>query len=250
GGDVARADEFVEPVTGWLRDHRERPFFAYLHLLQPHSPYNVAPAEFYADLPAYSGPYDGSEEQMLRVISGDLHPGRGDIAHIRGLYERNLRYADRAVGRIVDALRQLDLLDRTIVIITADHGESLGERGTFGHGNSVDAEQISIPLIVRLPAALGMRGRRRDEAGSIDLMPTLLDVLGVPGPPGMAGRNLFDATSDGWPRSLISVAANGAVSVVARGFKYRFERGPWRERLMRLPAQEDGPNVSWEYPVS
>ena len=69
--------------------------------------------------------------------------------------------------------------------------ENLHERGTFGHGNSVDAEQISIPLIVRLPAALGMRGRRGDEVGVIDLMPTLLDILGVPGPPGMAGRNLF-----------------------------------------------------------
>jgi len=255
-GEVARADDFHQPIGEWLRANRSRPFFAYVHYVQPHEPYNAAPREFYGDLdPGYAGPCDGSQERMRAVFRGVLHPGDADITHIRKLYEGNLRYADRAVGRLVELLRELDLLERTILVVTADHGESLGERGTFGHGHTVDPELIQLPLLIRLPGELGRRGREDGLVAAIDLMPTLLETLGVPPPNEVRGRNVLSGPLDaarGWPRSLVSVAGGriGTLSVIVPGFKYSYDAPSRRERLMRLPGQEDTENVRWEHPVT
>jgi arylsulfatase A-like enzyme len=218
-GEVARAIDFETPVLEWIEEHRDERFFAYIHYVQPHEPYNAAPPEFYQGLDeSYQGPYDGSRPPLMKLFRREVFPREVDRKRISTLYDGNLRYADEAFGRLVRRLREMDLLDRSIVIVTADHGESLGERATYGHGHTLDAELVWLPLVLRLPPELGRRGRISELVGLQDMMPTLLETLGVPVPDGVRGRNVLrpPAGASGWPQPLVSVAAGrgGMVGVL------------------------------------
>jgi len=254
-GQVARGEEFLPPVRAFLTAHRDGPFFAYVHLLQPHEPYDAAPDSFYAGRldPAHRGRFDGSEAQIWEVYRRHLYPTLAEIAHIHGLYEGNLAYADSIVGAICRTLGELGLWERTIVVVTADHGEALGEHGSWGHGEGVTREQIAIPLVVRLPPGLVAPGRRSDLVTTVDLMPSVLELLGIEAPPGLQGRSWFAPHgAHEWPRSVLSVAQgrDGIASVIAPGFKYSRDPTAGSERLLPLPAEEAGSDLRFDHPVT
>jgi arylsulfatase A-like enzyme len=94
------------------------------------------------------------------------------------LYDANLRLGDWAVGETVRLLRERDLLDDTLLIITADHGEAFGEHGYFAHVNAVYDEFVHIPLLIRLPGQLARTVTAMTE--TVDLLPTVCDVLDIP----------------------------------------------------------------------
>lgn len=198
GLPIVPARELNDAAFSWLRERVEedrtgrRPFFLYLHYIQPHEPYDVAPPAFYRDLdPDYDGPIDGSVANMYDIFAGRLRPDARDLLQLQRLYEGNLRYVDAEVGRLLEALRASDLLERTLLVVTADHGEALGERGLFGHNSSVDDAMTAIPLVVRFPASFPGRPRGRSDAlvSTIDVAPLVLESVGVPAPDAFAGRN-------------------------------------------------------------
>lgn len=195
---IVPAAAFDGPVHEWLRAAAgparagERPFFLYLHYIQPHEPYDVGPPDAYTGLdPAYRGPVDGKVETIYRILDGSLQLDDADRRQLARLYEGNLRYADAAVGRLVDELRALDLLENTLLLVTSDHGEALGERGLYGHNSSVDETMTAIPLVVRLPEGMAApRGRRlATPVSTVDLAPLALETAGLTVPPGVEGRN-------------------------------------------------------------
>ena len=192
-GHVVPADELLAAALDWLRARDGgRPFFLYLHFIQPHEPYDAAPERFYEGLdPAYDGPVDGSVPNMYEIFSGRLVPSPRDLEHLRKLYEGNLRYGDATFGRLLDELRALGLLDRTLIVLTSDHGEALGEHGHFGHNNAVIEAMTAIPLVVRLPPAFpGRRAARITEpVSTIDLGPLVVESVGLSAPASFAGRN-------------------------------------------------------------
>jgi arylsulfatase A-like enzyme len=108
-----------------------------------------------------------------------------DVRHLVALYDSEIRFTDLHVGRLLDEVRRLGLDDRTVVVVTADHGEEFMERGWIGHTLSLHRELLHVPLIVRLPGA----GPAVAEApiGLVDLMPTLLRHLAVEPPPALEG---------------------------------------------------------------
>lgn len=196
GGIVARATDYEGPIGTWLDSvaegarSGEHPFFLYVHFVQPHEPYNVAAPDLYHDLvQGYEGPIDGSVASMYKLYDGSLSPDARDLEQLQRLYEGNVRFADAALGRLVERLRRDGLLERTLLIVTADHGEALGEGGRFGHNTSVDESMTSIPLLVRLPAELRRVGRITQNVGSIDLGPLILETVGLPVPASFKGRN-------------------------------------------------------------
>jgi arylsulfatase A-like enzyme/Flp pilus assembly protein TadD len=130
------------------------PWFAWVHLFDPHAPYD-APAEYRAG---------------------------------RAPYDAEVAYADAMLGRLLDRLRAAHALDRTLIVVTADHGESLGEHGETTHGLFAYDATLAVPLIIggtSVPA-----GRVDAPVGHDDIMPTILDLAAVAPPAGMDGRSL------------------------------------------------------------
>jgi arylsulfatase A-like enzyme len=172
----------------------DRPFFLWIHYVNPHAPYTPPPPFDAAFLDAAS-----SQGPVLPVVSG-FHggvpqqwavPGKDRSGFYVAQYDGEIAAADREVGRVLDALRASPAADRTLVVLTSDHGESLGEHDYyFDHGEDLFDPSLRIPLIVVQPGAPA--GRRSAElASTLDVFPTILDALKVSYPPDLAGTSLL-----------------------------------------------------------
>jgi choline-sulfatase len=159
-------DEVMNDALAWLETVKRRKFFAWVHLYDPHAPYE--PPE----------PYRSRYPDQ---------PYLGEVA-----------YTDHVVGRLVEWLNGNDLMGRTIVVVTGDHGESLAEHGESTHGYFIYDSTTRVPLVVRTP--WGLRGRSRTQVAQVDLMPTVLDLLGLAPQEDIDGRSvaraLFDPAAD------------------------------------------------------
>ncbi|MDP2312368.1 MAG: sulfatase [Pseudomonadota bacterium] len=159
----------------WLRAHRDRQLFAFVHLYDAHGPYdqpaNAALGPAPTDGPALSlPPYWPAPDR--RITSTDW---------LARAYDNEIVRLDAAVGALLDALGPA--LDDTIVIVTADHGESLTEHGyLFDHGDNLHDPSLRVPLLVRYPPTARAGLRVTCQVGGIDLAPTVLDLVGIADP--------------------------------------------------------------------
>ena len=175
-------------VQDWMEARQGERYLLYLHFRRPHKVYDptaLSLSRLDQGCPLASGvrdPYLSSAES-----SGFLELPPEERAHVEHLYRANLADADRNVGKIVK--RCLDD-PGTLLVITSDHGEGLGEHGYYGHGDVLFAEGIDIPLIIHGP---GVRaGVDPDPACTVDVLPTLLEACGIAPPAGVPldGRSL------------------------------------------------------------
>jgi arylsulfatase A-like enzyme len=159
----------------WLEHHRETRFFLFLHYMDPHDPY-------------FAHPYDGTA--VARVESPDPDPERAQA--IRRLYEGEIEWLDGHVAELLERLRELDLYDDTLIVLTSDHGEEFHEHGGWWHGTTLYEEQIYVPLLVKWARSAGApSGRVRNRlARLIDVAPTLIAQAGAPAPDPMQGIDL------------------------------------------------------------
>lgn len=209
----SRAELFRDRLPAWLAAHKDRRFFLYVHFREPHFPYDPPPpfrTRFGPDAPL---PPEASRERgfYVAVNQGALRPSPEQIEHLVRLYDGNLAYVDREVGELRRALAAAGLLDETVLILTADHGEQLHEHGYISHSAQVYEESTHVPLIVRLPRGAGPVASRVPALVDLtDLAPTIADVFGT------LGQGGSDREFEG--RSLLPVAlgAPGRPVVVAR----------------------------------
>jgi arylsulfatase A-like enzyme len=168
----------VDDAISWLDEHRAERFFLYVHFLMPHAPYDPPPPFGGAFDKDYAGSVQGLPETLLEINEGTLAIDARDLEHLRLQYEENLAYADHQTGRLLDALATRGLVDRTLIIIAADHGEAFREHGEMLHNTSVYDEMIHVPLIMRLPPVYETFPSR--YAGVVELRaiyPTICEVL-------------------------------------------------------------------------
>jgi arylsulfatase A-like enzyme/Tfp pilus assembly protein PilF len=151
-------NEVVDKALPWIQQAGSTPFFAWVHLYDAHSPYR--PPEPFASR------YEG-------------HPYNGEIA-----------FADSQVARIVSQLRSSGLYDRTVVVVMGDHGESLGDHGEASHGFFIYESVARVPLVIRAPFSQTAKRRVSDPVRSVDVMPTVLDLLGVANSTKISGVSL------------------------------------------------------------
>lgn len=152
-----RGDKVVDLALTWLGSHHQKPFFLWVHLYDPHAPYD--PPEPYA--------------RLYRT-----HPYDGEIA-----------FADAQVGRLSDYLKQQHLYESSLIVLASDHGESLGEHGEKTHGFFIYNATLHVALIVRIP---GDPPRIVPQGVSlVDVMPTVLQALGIARPPSAQGQSLL-----------------------------------------------------------
>lgn len=167
-GELANAETTVDRVLDWLPEGEHRPFFLFVHLVDPHSPYEP-PEPHRSALRA-----DGVLNRFLQERA--IANWRTRIG-VNEAYDGEIRYTDEHVGRLLDAIRKRGLYERAAIVLTADHGEGLGQHGWLYH-TRVYEEQLAVPLIVRLP---GQAPRRVPALVSlIDVLPTLAAQLQLP----------------------------------------------------------------------
>ncbi|HVS17220.1 MAG TPA: sulfatase [Planctomycetota bacterium] len=171
----------------------ERPFFLYLHFLDPHGPYQPKGPwreEFLA----------GRQTQRAEVrqgLVGRLVEGarptapiaEEDVDYLRALYDAEIRETDLALAQVLADLEGRGLLEDAVVVLTSDHGEEFLEHGTLKHGYQLFEESLRVPLVLRVPGATPRR-EAQAVAQHIDLAPTLLELVGLPVPSVFQGRSL------------------------------------------------------------
>ncbi|MFN7941454.1 MAG: sulfatase [Thermoanaerobaculia bacterium] len=190
GFHVASA-KVTEWALPWLeRRDRERPFLLFLHTTDPHAPY-LPPEEFRRRLAAdVADPDLGLRRTLAKLQSGKL-PAAELLPQEIHLYDAEIAANDDSFGELLDFLARQGLLDDSIVVFVADHGEEFLEHGKVEHGKTLYEEQLRVPLLVRLPR--GESGGRRIDgtAEQVDLVPTILEAIGAPADPALPGRSLL-----------------------------------------------------------
>lgn len=155
-----KAEEVTHLANIWLQEHCNDKFFLFLHYFDPHSPYRR---------------HSGFRFGLLR---SNLN-----------YYDSEIAYTDSHIGRVIKKLRDLNLYDTALLIITGDHGEGLGQHGEQTHGYLIYHSTVHVPLIFKVPA--GPKGKRiQDIVGLIDIVPTICGSLGIPVPEQVQGRDL------------------------------------------------------------
>ncbi len=224
GIDAAQrpGNEVVDRALTWMREPSDAPFFAWVHLYDPHAPY-AAPEPVAARFPA------------------TMH----------GAYDAEVAFVDQQVGRLIDALG--DARDNTIIVVTGDHGESLGEHQEQQHGFFVYDAVTQVPLVITGP---GISPRVvSDQVRIVDVMPTVLEAVGVTTPRNVQGVSLLPAAR-GERLDLLALAESwypryhyGWSELTAvRDGRYKFIAAPRRELydLQNDPAEQK--NLAGENP--
>jgi arylsulfatase A-like enzyme len=176
----SRGAAFDRVLPPWLAQHPAERFFLYAHFREPHFPYDPGPpfdTQFGPDAPL-SVAQRRDKTWYTDVNQGRVQATADEVAHLVRLYDGNLAYVDREVGAVRRALEAQGLWDRTVLIVTADHGEQLHEKGYVSHSAQVYEQSTHVPLIVRVPG--GPRGTRVAQmVDLLDLAPTVLDLFGA-----------------------------------------------------------------------
>jgi arylsulfatase A-like enzyme len=192
--EIAASGEKISPQRQFKRivqSFRTQPVFAWFHLENAHYP--LAPKEpLRYQRPPGPVRYRFTLEDHVRFSRPeDLSPL--EVEQVAALYDAAIRDVDEEIAGLLTTLNQNDLLDRTIVVITADHGEQIAQHGlTLEHLGPYD-EVLHVPLIVLWPEHLVPGTRIRARVQLIDVAPTLLSLVGLPKPPGLDGRDLSAA---------------------------------------------------------
>jgi arylsulfatase A-like enzyme len=232
-----RAHETTDRVISWLRGKGRRGgFFLWIHYMDPHEP------------------YDPPEAWRKRYVDPSM--GRRNLRRAVALYDAEIAFTDRELGRLLDALDEVSPPAGTLVVLTADHGEGLLDHGFMGHGPVLHEETLRVPLIFRwhgeIPAGSVLRG----PAEIVDVMPTILGLVGIsPGESLLQGRDLSAALTSGtaldpqrnvffqrrlYQKSLVpTFPVDGVVfgrPLRVKGSKFGIRAGDWK--YIEAPQEE------------
>jgi len=194
----------LEKFELWARERARKPFFAFVHLWDVH--YDYIPPEPFASMfdMDYAGELNG------RAIAGHGFPldaTTRDVEHLLALYDGEIRYTDATIARILAALRRGQLLDDTLVVVTADHGDEFLDHGGKGHQHTLYDELVHAPLIIWAPGRLPSGRVIETPVALEDVVPTILDILDLPADREFDGRSLLPLIEDRDlpPRPVLSV---------------------------------------------
>ena len=250
-GTTQRALAWLSARTG------DRPFLLWVHYQDPHGPYTppegfagrfrVEPAADEQPLPVLASDYALSGIPAYQALEGRFLP-----SEYEGLYADEIFYADHWIGRLLEAVDGVSSRE-TAVLFTADHGEALGETYRyFSHGNTTTPEVAHVPLILRAP---GLEpARRRELVHHVDVLPTLLDLAGLPVPEGVRGLALGAYLREGraLPDRLLycdigveisAYRSSGGDGAETSFVRVRGASGAWRAALRDEPFD---PSLTWE----
>jgi arylsulfatase A-like enzyme len=205
-------DRVVRQGLAWLDEPPapEAPFFLFLHTYEVHHPYTPSAEDLEL---VGAAPYDGrlgdgvEIRELSRINEGLDVADAEDRAFIEAAYDAEIRSMDRALGRLLGALRERGLLERTLLAFTSDHGEELGEHGSVGwHSHTLFDELLRVPLLLRFPDERWSGATIQRQVRLIDVAPTVLGALGVAPPSEWQGMSLLRLLRGEEPEPLLAVS--------------------------------------------
>jgi arylsulfatase A-like enzyme len=247
--EIRGTPELAHRLLDWLdRTDGSRPFFAYVHAMEPHVPYDP-PAPFrgtFAD-PLYRGPDHRRPPPYQGFLPFETAPALppAELRHLVDRYDEEILAFDAGLSAILDGLSARGLLADTLVVVLADHGEEFHEHGGWTHGQSLFEELVRVPFLIAGPGIAA--GERPWPARATDLLPTLLSLAGLAAETPLFGIDLAETVRGGVPPLAAPVVSEvrfggaGATSVVWEGMKYVVaHRGSEERRLLFDLAVDPG----------
>jgi arylsulfatase A-like enzyme len=192
------------PAAEWLKANKDGHFFLFFHGYDVHGQHPLVGMKERDAVPDYQGALDGTIEEQAKLreqgLSAIVNPGDAadltkvlsaeDTRFLAAVYDAKVKEADARVGQFLATVKEQGLFDKSIVILLADHGEEFMEHGYIDHGATICEHQVHVPMMIRFPGGEGARVVS-DPVRSIDVLPTVLDALGVKPPEGIDGRSLI-----------------------------------------------------------
>lgn len=187
------AQHVRQDFVDWLEGPAREPFFAFIHLFDPHGPY-TAPGDLTDRF--VSTDYYGPLKDWNPLTDWKLNDTEGltrtDAQFVRDRYDAEILYTDMVLRRFVEDLKRSGVWDRTLLVLTSDHGEEFLEHGRWGHGHDLHPEKLRVPLMIKLPESDSGGTRTDTLASGVDIAPTILETVDLPGADGLPGVNLLD----------------------------------------------------------
>jgi arylsulfatase A-like enzyme len=233
-----RGETVSARVRDWLaRRDGVQPFLLWVHYIDPHPPYSRpgvthhksfrGDTSFLPANPSQAGAAMTTSPDVARLRSGEIRLGPEEKEAVRQLYRAEVAGVDAAVGSVLEAIDEMRLRDRTLVVVVADHGEEFWEHGGVEHGHTVYDELVRVPLLARWPARLAAGVRVAEVARMVDIAPTILELLGLTAPAEMDGQSLVGLIrgQDEPPRvALIENLLFAEERVGIRGAQHKYVR--------------------------
>ena len=227
------ADVVSDNALRWLERHGDQPFALWLHYFDAHEPYDPPPEFAERFVGGYQGPLPNELDTdwlvSLNQPEIDAALTEQDRRHVVDLYDAEIAFLDHQLDRVFDALGDGGLLDNTLVVIVADHGQAHGENGFWGHGERLLEPVIKVSMVVRHP---GQREGRVVEAAveTLDVMPTVADIFG------------FVSVEDRPGRSLAGAVRGSAIRPAERRIVIRrsYPKAPERRGLVSHRVESQG----------
>lgn len=184
---LPNAEDLNKTALDWVRENKENNFFLWIHYMDVHEP--------------YASPYYENKKELLYLITKYRDfPNKltnKEIEKLHGFYEDEIKFTDKAIGAFVEQLKQMNCYENSIIILSADHGDSFNEHGALGHGtyfvDQLYDEILHVPLIIH-----GLGKERIDrQVELLDLAPTICEILDIQKPSDFEGISLFEKTNKG-----------------------------------------------------
>ncbi len=216
-------DKIVEKTTAWLDKNKKEKFFLFLHTYHVHHPYT--PKEEFLTL--FDNHYSGKLPRHIdvplihKINRGEIELDEQDKKHIIAAYDAEIRQMDAGFHDLVDYLKRNHLYDNTMIIFTSDHGEEFGEHGKWGlHSHTLFRDQLHVPLVIKFPNSQYAGQTVHQLVRSIDILPTLVDLLKDKPSSQFEGTSLmpFVTTKD---------TKNDIISIAQRDMQKTYNRQYW-----------------------
>ena len=213
---IAPSDEVTREALSWL-EQTQGPFFLVVLSIDPHAPY-TPPRRFDPAKLRAGTRVNGLFPSLNREDLSELEQAR-----IRELYQAEVAFNDDSFAALIDGLRARGALDDTIVVLTSDHGEEFWEYGTRGHGHTLSEPVLRIPLVIRHPASkqLLAGGRTARPIQLVDVVPTVLDLAGLPAAAELDGRSFFEVGDGPWNPILAGLSLDERRLLSARDERWK-----------------------------
>ncbi len=196
------AERVTTRACTWL-NRASTPFFLWIHYMDVHWPYNMQRYNFIL-------PWDTSKRVMGTDFAQKLQKAAEinpeEVVALRSAYDRGIQYVDHHVGQLLDTLEIQGLTDKSWLVVTADHGEAFGEHGEFFHTRKLYDELLRVPLILHSPGDSAMQRRVQQQVRHIDIVPTILDIVGLPKGDVCEGNSLLPFLQDPQAASLPAIS--------------------------------------------